>query len=344
MRALIYAGKGRMDLVDVEEPGCAASNDVKVQIAMTGVCGTDHKILAGKLAVAEEGTVLGHEGVGTVVEVGDSVTALEVGDRVIINPTQSCGTCRNCRLGDYCYCFNFDDHQVGFTLAGTFAEYFVGKAQYIYPIPEGMSWQVASLIEPLGCSLNSVLKSNLRPHESVLVIGSGAIGLLCQTITRRLSRLTVATEPNAFRREFAADVANYAFHPDELTPQTVADLTDGKKFDVVIDAVGNQLTTALEAVAKGGRVVPMGYDDTYRAEVEPTKLIDDGLSIIAAVPLHDAIGPAIDFAADLPELAKLVTTDVDMADFRDAFEQTMGIDLTTGQKADVKAVKAVIRS
>ncbi|MER6421938.1 alcohol dehydrogenase catalytic domain-containing protein [Streptomyces sp. NPDC001137] len=333
-----------MDLVEVQEPVLRTPNDVKVQIAMTGICGTDHKILAGKLAVAEEGTVLGHEGVGTVVEVGNGVTHLAVGDRVIINPTQSCGNCRNCRLGAYCYCFNFDDHQVGFTLAGTFAEYYVGSAQYLYPIPEGMSWQVASLIEPLGCSLNSVLKSGLQPHESILVIGSGAIGLLCQSIARRLSRLTVATEPNAYRRDFAASVANYALHPDELTPETVSDLTDGKKFDVVIDAVGNQLATAIDVVAKGGRVVPMGYDDTYRVEVEPTKLIDDGLSIIAAVPLHDAIGPAIDFASDMPELAQMVTTEVDMANFRDAFEATMGVDLASGQKVDIKAVKAVIRS
>jgi (R,R)-butanediol dehydrogenase/meso-butanediol dehydrogenase/diacetyl reductase len=333
-----------MELADVAEPVLRASDEVKVRIAMTGICGTDHKILAGKLAVAAEGTILGHEGVGTVTEVGESVSHLKVGDRVIINPTQSCGICRNCRLGAYCYCFNFDDHQVGFTLAGTFAEYFVGRAQYLYPIPEQMSWQVASLIEPLGCSLNSVLKSGLQPQESVLVIGSGAIGLLCQTITRRLSRLTVATEPNAFRREFAAGIANYALHPDELTPQTVADLTGGKKFDVVIDAVGDQLATALHAVAKGGRVVPMGYDDTYRIEVGPTTLIDEGLSIIAAVPLHDAIGPALDFAADLPELAELVTTDVDLADFRAGFAQTMGVDLATGRKVDVKAVKAVIRS
>ncbi|MEE1754451.1 zinc-dependent alcohol dehydrogenase [Streptomyces sp. SP18CS02] len=344
MRALVYAGTGRMDLVDVEEPGLRRPDDVKVRIAMTGICGTDHKILAGKLDVAGSGTVLGHEGVGTVVEVGDAVTHLRVGDRVIVNPTQSCGTCRNCRLGAYCYCFNFDDHQVGFTLAGTFAEYYVGTAQYLYPIPEGMSWQVASLIEPLGCSLNGVLKSGLQPHESVLVIGSGAIGLLCQSVTRRLGRLTVATEPNAFRREFAAGVAHHALHPDELTAEAIAELTDGRKFDVVIDAVGNQLAAAMEAVAKGGRVVPMGYDDTYHVEIAPTRLIDDGLSIVAAVPLHDAIGPAINLAARLPELARMVTTEVDMADFRDAFEATMGVDLETGQKVEVKSVKAVIRS
>ncbi|MCX5071235.1 alcohol dehydrogenase catalytic domain-containing protein [Streptomyces sp. NBC_00513] len=333
-----------MDLVDVEEPILRAPTDVKVRIAMTGICGTDHKILAGKLDVAESGTILGHEGVGTVVEVGDAVRHLKIGDRVIINPTQSCGTCRNCRLGAYCYCFTFDDHQVGFTLAGTFAEYFVGSAQYLYPIPEGMSWQVASLIEPLGCSLNSVLKSNLQPHESVLVIGSGAIGLLCQSITRRLSRLTVATEPNAFRRDFAERFAHHALHPDELTPERIAELTDGKKFDVVIDAVGNQLTAAMLAVARGGRVVPMGYDDTYRVEIAPTRLIDDGLSIIAAVPLHDAIGPAIDFAADLPDLARMVTTEVDMEDFRSAFEATMGDNPETGLKVEVTSVKAVIRS
>ncbi|MEV6398080.1 alcohol dehydrogenase catalytic domain-containing protein [Streptomyces sp. NPDC051907] len=344
MRALVYAGTGRMDLVDVEEPALRTSNDVKVRIAMTGICGTDHKILAGRLDVAESGTVLGHEGVGTVVELGDAVTYLKVGDRVIINPTQSCGACRNCRLGAYCYCFDFDDHQVGFTLAGTFAEYYVGAAQHLYPIPQGMSWQVASLIEPLGCSLNSVLKSGLQPHESVLVIGSGAIGLLCQSVTRRLSRLTVATEPNAFRRGFAERFAHQVLHPDELTPEAVAELTDGKRFDVVIDAVGNQLTAAMEAVAKGGRVVPMGYDDTYRVEIAPTRLIDDGLSIIAAVPLHDAIGPAIDFAADLPELAQMVTTEVDMADYRNAFEATMGVDPETGLKVEVTSVKAVIRS
>ncbi|MFJ9080716.1 zinc-binding dehydrogenase [Streptomyces sp. NPDC102278] len=333
-----------MDLVEVEEPILRAPTDVKVRIAMTGICGTDHKILAGKLDVAEIGTVLGHEGVGTVVEVGDAVRNLKIGDRVIINPTQSCGICRNCRLGAYCYCFAFDDHQVGFTLAGTFAEYFVGSAQYLYPIPQGMSWQVASLIEPLGCSLNSVLKSNLQPHESVLVIGSGAIGLLCQSITRRLSRLTVATEPNAFRRAFAERFAHHTLHPDELTPERIAELTDGRKFDVVIDAVGNQLTAAMLAVAKGGRVVPMGYDDTYRVEIAPTRLIDDGLSIIAAVPLHDAIGPAIDFAADLPELARMVTTEVDMEDFRSAFAATMGDDPATGLKVEVTSVKAVIRS
>ena len=105
-----------------------------------------------------------------------------------------------------------------------------------------------------------------------------------------------------------------------------------------------EVFSAMEVIAKGGRVVPMGYDDTYRVEVAPTQLIDDGLSIIAAVPLHDAIGPAIDFAADLPELAKMVTTEVDMADFHHAFEATMGVDLATGLKTEVKAVKAVIRS
>ncbi|QGV82397.1 alcohol dehydrogenase [Streptomyces ficellus] len=333
-----------MELTDVEEPALRRPDDVKVRIAMTGICGTDHKILAGKLDVAGKGTVLGHEGVGTVVETGDAVTRVKPGDRVVINPTQSCGTCRNCRLGAYCYCLHFDDHQVGFTLAGTFAEYYVGTAQYLYPIPDGMSWQVASLIEPLGCSLNSVLKSGLQPHETVLVIGSGAIGLLCQSIARRLGRLTVATEPNAFRRAFAAGIAHHALHPDELTPETIARLTDGKGFDVVIDAVGNQLTTAMDAVAKGGRVVPMGYDDTYRAEIAPTRLIDAGLSIVAAVPLHDAIGPALDFSARLPELARMVTTEVDMADFRDAFESTMGIDPRTGRKVEITSVKAVIRS
>lgn len=322
MKALVYASLGSIELRDVPEPALASDHDVKIRMYGTGICGTDHKIIHGKLSVAEAGTILGHEGVGTVYDAGRAVTTVRTGDRVIINPTQSCGLCRYCRLGQYCYCMNFDDHQVGFSLPGTFAEYFVTNEKFLYRIPTEMSWSTASLIEPLGCSLNSVVKANLKPDDAALVIGCGPIGLLCQSIARRLCRLTVGTDPISYRRDFATSIADHAFAPEKLTEEVIRDMNGGRAFDVVIDAVGDQLETAMRLVAKGGRIVPMGYDETFTAEVKPTDLINNGVSLIGAVPLHDAIGPAIEFARSMPRLEDLVTTAVPIEEFTRAFDST----------------------
>src|SRR5687767_14896417 len=120
MRAITYHGLGDLRITDAPEPEVRGANDVLIKIEMTGICGTDHKIIEGKLDVAAPGTILGHEGVGTVVETGADVTTVRPGDRVIINPTQSCLRCAACKLGRYCYCENFDAHQIGFSLPGTF--------------------------------------------------------------------------------------------------------------------------------------------------------------------------------------------------------------------------------
>ncbi|MFD9498139.1 zinc-binding dehydrogenase [Streptomyces sp. NPDC060035] len=344
MKALVYVSPGKTELREVPEPGLIFPHDVKVRIYGTGVCGSDLKIVQGNYAIGQAGTILGHEGVGTVAEVGPSVTGLKAGDRVVINPTQSCGLCSACRVGHYCYCEKFEDHQVGYSLPGTFADYYVGHERYLYRIPDSMSWRTASLIEPLGCALNGLVKAQVQAGDSVLVIGSGPMGLLSQSISMKLARLTVATEISPFRRDFARTVSDHALHPDELTPAFLREINGGRRFDVVIDAVGNQIETALSFVAKGGRVVPLGCDDSYTAAVKPVDLIDNGISIVGAVPLHDAIGPAMEFAHRLPELERMVTTEVPLEHFMEAFDATMGIDRGTGESRQLAAIKALILS
>lgn len=344
MKALVYVTAGKVELREVPEPGLVHAHDVKVRVYGTGVCGSDLKIIQGKYAIGQEGTILGHEGVGTVTEVGPAVSGLKPGDRVVINPTQSCGLCPACRVGHYCYCERFEDHQVGYSLPGTFADYYVGHERYLYRIPDSMSWRTASLIEPLGCSLNGLVKAQVAAGDSVLVLGSGPIGLLCQSISMKLARLTVATDLSPFRREFARTVSDHVVSPDELTPSLLSEVNGGRRFDIVIDAVGNQIDTALSYVAKGGRVVPLGCNDSYTAAVKPVELIDNGISIVGAVPLHDAIGPAMEFARRLPELERMVTTEVPLEHFMEAFEAAMGVDSATGEPRPLTAVKALLLS
>lgn len=343
MKGLVFTGRGALELRDVPEPGILGADEVRVEIAMTGICGTDCKVFAGKFE-ATPGTVLGHEGAGTIVDIGTAVENLNIGDRVVINPTQSCLICKPCRMGRYCYCENFFAYQVGLGKQGTFTKYVNTLSRWVYPIPDTMSWEVAALIEPFGCSLNGVLRAQVEPWESVLVIGSGPIGMMCQLIAGRTAAVVCATEPGDYRREFASRTTHHSIHPEQLTPKAIKGMTGDRGFDVVIDAVGNQLEAAVALLNKGGRAVAMGCDDDYRASVAPLRMIDDGLSVLANVVQHDAIGPALALAPQVPALRTLVTDVVDLDNFDTAFTRTMGLDPLSGAKGPITCMKAAIRS
>ncbi|MEN1986789.1 MULTISPECIES: zinc-dependent alcohol dehydrogenase [Paenibacillus] len=341
MKALVYQDRKEVALLDIEEPRIEKANQVKVKIYGSGICGTDLNIVKDKIP-ANRGTVIGHEGVGTVVEVGPEVRSLRVGDRVLIDPTQSCGICSYCREGQFIYCENFEDHQVGMTIHGTFAEYYVGDEKYIYPIPDSMSWETAMMVEPLGCVLQTFMKAGVKPSDSVLVLGSGAIGSLCQLVSKRLARLTVGTEVDPYRIQFASTIADHVFHPQELTLDKVYEINNNHKFDIVVDAVGNQLHVGFELVAKGGKIIPMGYDDSYQVTFKPTDVINEGLSVIGAVASHSMISTALKFAQSIPELERMVTSTELLSDYEQAFNGTMGYHLRTGEPLPMNSVKTAL--
>ncbi|KTD87478.1 zinc-dependent alcohol dehydrogenase [Paenibacillus etheri] len=341
MKALVYTAPKTVELMEMEEPNIQSDTQVKVKIYGSGICGTDLNVIKGKI-FANKGTVIGHEGVGTVVEVGKWVRSVSVGDRVIVDPTQACGVCHYCRKSQFCYCENFEDHQVGMTIHGTFAEYYVGEEKYMYKIPNAMSWETAMLIEPLGCVLNTFLKAEIKPSDSVVVLGSGAIGSLCQLISKRLGRLTVGTEPDDYRRNFASNIADYVFDPADMSIESILALNDNRKFDIVVDCVGNQLHTALELIGKGGRIIPMGYNDQYEVSIRPTDFINNGVNIIGKVAVHQIVGMALEFAQSIPELEGLITSKVALEHYEQAFNETMGYHMRTGDPLPMTSVKSIL--
>lgn len=104
MKALVYGGPGTKAWKDVPDPGIVEPTDAVVRIDTTTICGTDLHILKGDVPAVEHGRILGHEGVGTVTEVGSSVSGIRAGDRVIISCIKSCGHCVNCRKGLFSHC------------------------------------------------------------------------------------------------------------------------------------------------------------------------------------------------------------------------------------------------
>ncbi|KAL5336418.1 chaperonin 10-like protein [Aspergillus crustosus] len=162
--------------------------DVIVRIAYVGVCGSDvhfwHEGGIGPKVSQDKPLVLGHEASGTVHAIGPAVTTLKVGDRVAIEPGFPCRRCERCKNGVYNLCryMKFaaappDDH-------GTLTRFFAAPEDFLYPIPEKMSLQEAVLIEPLAVAVHIIKLLDFQPGQTVLIMGSGTVGLLCGVVAK----------------------------------------------------------------------------------------------------------------------------------------------------------------
>jgi len=332
----------RLELRELDEPTLLSPTAVKIRIEMTGICGTDLAVIAGK----EEGVThvtRGHEAVGVIVETGAAVRELAVGDRVVIDPNFSCGACEYCLrlLPHLCIGASGAMAIAGLNVHGTFADYYVSESRYVHRLPTGMSWERGVLVEPLACVLHNFQEARLAADDAVLVLGSGPMGLLCQIVGRRLARLTIATERNPYRLEAAAQLADAACRPEELDEQTVARLTGGRGFDVVIDAVGNQLETADRFIGRGGRIVPLGISGSYHYAIAPARLIQRAVSIIGAGEYRCTFPLALRLAQQLPELDRLVTKRYGLEQHKQAMRELLGYDPATGEPVQTDTLKTV---
>ncbi|CAO96417.1 2,3-butanediol dehydrogenase [Erwinia tasmaniensis] len=172
---------------DIEEPRVSAGK-VKIKIAWTGICGSDlHEYLAGpifapvgkphKLSHDEAPIVMGHEFSGLVVAVGNGVTKVKVGERVVVEPILSCRTCEACREGKYNLCTDLGFHGLSGG-GGGFSSFTVVDEHMVHPMPEGLSYEQGALVEPAAVALHAVRMSRLKAGDKAAVFGAGPIGLL----------------------------------------------------------------------------------------------------------------------------------------------------------------------
>jgi L-iditol 2-dehydrogenase len=180
MKAVVkYAsGPGNIDVLDVDEPECGA-NQVKVEIAFCGVCGTDLHVLHDTFRNYPP-VILGHECAGTVVEVGRSVSGVNVGDRVtILGATAvTCGHCMYCSSGNFIFCKA--RRGMGHGVNGGFARYVVVRPDQLYRVPDEFTLEEAALSEPFAAAVQAVTEiTKVRIGETALISGPGPIGLLC---------------------------------------------------------------------------------------------------------------------------------------------------------------------
>lgn len=174
MRALVFRENRNVSQEQLAEPK-AGPGEVVLAVKASGICHTDIEILRGNYGASAFPLVPGHEFAGEVVEIGEGVTGVSLGDRVVVDPNLGCGVCPSCLRGRINLCEKLGAY--GVSCNGGFAERCVVSAAQIVPIGN-LSWQVAALAEPLGCVLNGLSTMEGRICETAMIFGAGPIGLL----------------------------------------------------------------------------------------------------------------------------------------------------------------------
>ncbi|MEA3223824.1 MAG: alcohol dehydrogenase catalytic domain-containing protein [Thermodesulfobacteriota bacterium] len=254
MKAVVYYRSKGLVVEDVPMPGLEAG-EVLVKVIKVGFCGSDHSLIeSGSL---KDGTILGHEVSGIVMENNKQATGLKPGSRVIIRPT-FCGRCKDCRAGRPYLC-QINRRSIGIgDMQGGFAEYVKVYPQMLIPIPEGVDLENAALAEPFAAALHGIRCSD-RKAGSALIIGGGAIGLALAMLLKILGSGPIAvSEPVKEKRDLAKNLgADIVIDPSkEDIVGRVLDETKGLGFDVVFECSGSQrsIQTGIDTAARGGTV------------------------------------------------------------------------------------------
>ncbi len=267
MKALVYHGPGERGWDTVEDPTILEPTDVIVRVDTSTICGTDLHILKGDVRETTAGTILGHEAVGPIEEVGAAVTTVSAGDRVLMSCISSCGRCRFCKEGRYGQCLGGGGWIFGHLINGLQADYarvpFADTSVYKVPA-ELTDEQVLFLADILPTSYEvGVLNGMVSPGDVIAIVGAGPIGLAAILTAKlhspgKIIAIDLADSRLESARRFGADVAINNGREDPVAE--IMELTDGLGADAAFEAVGVPQTfeLATEVIRPGGRVANIG--------------------------------------------------------------------------------------
>jgi threonine dehydrogenase-like Zn-dependent dehydrogenase len=269
MRAIVVERPDSVSLTEIDTPS-PGPGEARIRSVVAGVCRTDLDIISGALDArwVRFPVVPGHEWSGVVDAVGEGVTAVEPGQRVVCEGNIGCLSCPRCRAGDTHLCRRYD--AVGFTRAGGWGEFVVVPARILHPLPDHVSFEAAALVEPGSCVVKALGRARIEPAELVGVVGVGAMGALAIRIARLRSPAAILAYG---LRDEELELAR-ALGADAVVNVSREDVEEGV-LDVVVETAGAvpavELSTRL--VREGGRVVLLGIAGHDQELTLPADLI-----------------------------------------------------------------------
>lgn len=286
MRAAVFHGPRDVRIEDVRDPAAPGPDEVILEVVRAAICGTDAAEWDHGPVLCRPGVVLGHEFVGRVVEVGDGVTALRAGDRVVSGAGISCGRCRWCLRGRTNLCAAY--RTLGLQVDGGLAEYVVSPASICHPVPAGCDDDAAAMAQPLAVALHALSRAAQGPDDAVAVIGAGGIGsfIVAGAARRTVGGRVVAIDVD--RSRLATATALGATDTADATGRDLAELllelSDGRGFDVVVESSGAPQAPAgaVAGACRGGRVLLVGLHGAPR-ELDLTRMILREVDLVTTV-------------------------------------------------------------
>ena len=335
MRAAVFEREGVLAVKDIAKPQITKPDQILIEVEACSICGTDVHITAVPPGyIATPGTTLGHEFCGHVVETGSAVTNLKIGDRVVVNPNNYCGTCTYCRKNLPNLCEHIE--ALGIDYDGAFAKYCCVSAKVAYPISEDVPAEIAACAEPLACAINGLNKVHVVPGSTAVVVGSGPIGLM---ITMLLKSAGVGQvfllEAAPWRIEFAKKL-NIATVIDPIYEDAMSAILEATQIgaDYVFDVTGSQIKSCVDYVRKGGQVVLFGVNKKARIDIAQSEITTKEILVsgtwLANATFPDAVRVLERKCIDV---ASLITDVIALDDISDGTEK-----LRKGQ-----AVKVIVK-
>jgi L-iditol 2-dehydrogenase len=267
MKALVKTqkGVGYLELRDVPEPPAPGLNEVKIEIAACGVCGTDIHVKHDEFPYWPP-VILGHELTGKIVECGPGVHHHQLGDRVVVEPhTKACGHCRLCRTGNPQICA--EKRSPGWGIDGGMTSYINYPEKLLHKIPAHMTWDQASVVEPTANAVTDLIdRSKLQAGDFVVVIGPGPIGLMAALVAKAAGAREVVIigtpgdVPLRFKKARELGFKHLVNIAEAKPLDVVMDLSGGVGADLVVECSGSPraIPTTVDLVRKRGKICVIG--------------------------------------------------------------------------------------
>jgi L-iditol 2-dehydrogenase len=305
MRALVMTEYKRLELQENFPDPVPGDEEVLVQVEAVGICGSDIHGFDGSTGRRIPPLVMGHEAAGTILELGREVRNLHVGQKVALDSTVFCGHCEMCLQGRINLCENRQVLGVScgeYRRHGAFAQRVAVPARIAYPVPESVSMEQAALAEAVSVAIHAVRRSNPKPPEHCLVVGTGMIGLLVvQALRASGVRSIAAIDLDASRLELAQRFgarATFLADSSELNDGVLA-WSNQRGPDHVFEVVGAQKTVeqAIQLARKGGHVVLVG-NVSPRVEIPLQRVVAGELTLHGSCASSGEYDQALAWMAD----------------------------------------------
>ena len=341
MKAAVWLGDNQVEVREVPIPEIG-EEEALLKVRAAGVCATDYHIVSGFLKIGKAPNVQGHEICGEVVKINSKRTDIPIGQRCVVATSIGCGYCDACREGKAYLCN--DSSEIGYyPHNGGYAEFVKVPVSAIVPISDKVSDKAGAILESTVCPTESLMRIGIPFAGSVVVAGTGPAGLAFIMVAKLMGAgkiITLVRDEKSTVRAFkygATHVVNIKTSPDPV--REVAEITDGKKADVVIEATGAKpmIESMPNYVKKGGNIILYGIPSDSDEIVFPvTKMIVEEISVHGAVGNTKAWYPlAKMIESGRLDLESLVTHEFALEDINKAFDLYRNHDKTL--------IKAVIK-